>query len=287
MTWPLGIVKLGPDLYDGSDSYSGYDTDGNFTGFSMLHESGTGGAPKYGVVSQMPVLGDIVNPLADHNDTRAQADIAEVGYYQSFLGSGITVELAGAERAGFYEYTFPDTDKTKNVIVDVSHVLSSYRGLGLQQAYLGGNIEVINGYSEDGYYQGYGSYNNVSPSSRRPLHTGHNRMLTTCAPRAKGLEQSSRVDGILLRSLRPCPGDICNVSRRRQHERQTGLLSRGGQRDLDVATGSPLHLQHHDGDVEGRRLLHLRGPSVSERRLSDPGRDDSCGLDEPDQRCLE
>lgn len=173
------MVKLGPDLYDGSDSYSGYDADGNFTGFSMLHESGTGGAPKYGVVSQMPVLGGVRNPLADHNDTRARPDQAEVGYYQSFLGSGITVELAGAERAGFYQYTFPDddddddntTDKVKNVIVDVSHVLSSYRGQGLQQAYLGGNMEVINGYSEDGYYQGYGSYNNVSGESRRPRQT--------------------------------------------------------------------------------------------------------------------
>ncbi|KUI67089.1 hypothetical protein VM1G_02930 [Cytospora mali] len=160
VTWPLGMVKLGPDLYDGSDAYSGYDADGNFTGFSMLHESGTGGAPKYGVVSQMPVLGNISNPLADHNDTRAAPDATEVGYYQSFLGSGITVELAGTERAGYYRYTFPSTVQTKNVIVDVSHVLSSYRGMGLQQEYLGGNIQVIDGYSKKGHYQGYGSYNN-------------------------------------------------------------------------------------------------------------------------------
>lgn len=160
VTWPLGIVKLGPDLYHGSDSYSGYAADGNFTGFSMLHESGTGGAPKYGVVSQMPVLGNIANPLADHNDTRAAPDETEVGYYQSFLGSGITVELAGTERAGYYRYTFPDTDQVKNVIVDVSHVLSSYRGMGLQQAYLGGNIEVVGGNSSQSYYRGYGSYNN-------------------------------------------------------------------------------------------------------------------------------
>lgn len=180
MTWPLGIVKLGPDLYDGSDSYSGYDDDGNFTGFSMLHESGTGGAPKYGVVSQMPVLGHILNPLADHNDTRAQPDQAEVGYYQSFLGSGITVELAGAERAGFYEYTFPDDNQTKNIIVDVSHVLSSYRGQGLQQAYLGGNMEVIDGTLEDGYYQGYGSYNNVSGMGQ-PFHIHiHSLSLSEC-----------------------------------------------------------------------------------------------------------
>ncbi|QPH16221.1 hypothetical protein C2857_000809 [Epichloe festucae Fl1] len=42
---PLGMVKLGPDLYIGSDSYSGYQPKGNFTGFTMLHEIGTGGAP--------------------------------------------------------------------------------------------------------------------------------------------------------------------------------------------------------------------------------------------------
>ncbi|KAK2610226.1 hypothetical protein N8I77_003676 [Diaporthe amygdali] len=160
VSWPLGIVKLGPDLYDGSDAYSGYRPTGNFTGFSMLHESGTGGAPKYGVVSQMPVLGTITNPLADHNDTRSSPDVSEVGYYQSFLGSGITVKLAGTERAGFYQYTFPETNQTRNVIVDVSHVLSSYRGMGLQQSYLGGNIEVVDGDTNQSYYKGYGSYNN-------------------------------------------------------------------------------------------------------------------------------
>lgn len=116
---------------------------------------------EYGVVSQMPVLGDITNPLAEHNDTRAKPDVTNVGHYQSFLGSGITVDLAATERAGFYQYTFPDTKDTKNIIVDVSHVLSSYRGMGLQQEYLGGNIQVVNGNSSDGHYQGYGSYNNV------------------------------------------------------------------------------------------------------------------------------
>ncbi|KAG7152495.1 putative secreted glycosidase like protein [Verticillium longisporum] len=46
---PFGMVKLGPDLENGQDSYSGFQPDGEFTGFSMLHEHGTGGAPKYGV----------------------------------------------------------------------------------------------------------------------------------------------------------------------------------------------------------------------------------------------
>lgn len=33
------MVKLGPDLYIGRDSYSAYQSDGVFTGFSMMHET--------------------------------------------------------------------------------------------------------------------------------------------------------------------------------------------------------------------------------------------------------
>lgn len=129
----------------------------------MLHESGTGGAPKYGVVSQMPITGTIANPLLDHNDTRASADVSTVGYYQASLGSGTVVEMSGTKRAGWYSYTFPSNGASANVIVDVSHVLSSYRGQGLGQSYLGGNITVVP--STDGTpirYEGSGSYDNVS-----------------------------------------------------------------------------------------------------------------------------
>ncbi|KAF6840864.1 glycosyl hydrolase family 92 protein [Colletotrichum plurivorum] len=159
---PLGMVKLGPDLENGVDAYSGYLPDGHFIGFSMLHESGTGGAPKYGVVNQMPVVGMIENPLEQNTDTRAQPDETEVGYYKSYLSSGVTVELGAAERAGLYEYNFPKNDDGSfdaNVIVDVSHVLPSYRGQGLGQNYLGGNIE-IKGTDDDLHYEGFGYYDN-------------------------------------------------------------------------------------------------------------------------------
>ena len=159
----MGIVKLGPDLFNGGDSYSGYQPNGNFTGFSMLHESGTGGAPKYGVVSQLPVLGDVSNPLADHTRTRGGPDVSEVGYYKSFLDSNITVELAATAKAGLYNYTFPGSDP-RNVIVDVSHVLPSYRGMGLEQHYLGGSMAVEQNGAQT-RYQGYGSYDNVGSIS--------------------------------------------------------------------------------------------------------------------------
>jgi predicted alpha-1,2-mannosidase len=152
---PFAMVKLGPDVRNGTqDAYSGYLPDGQVFGFSMMHEHGTGGAPKYGVVSQMPAVGDLANPLLDLGRNRTTPDIAEVGYYRSELEGGITVELSGSERAGFYQYTFPEQAQ-KAVVVDVSHVLPSFRGFGWGQEYSGGGFEL----TSDGY-TGHSIYNN-------------------------------------------------------------------------------------------------------------------------------
>ncbi|ORY19813.1 alpha-1,2-mannosidase family protein [Clohesyomyces aquaticus] len=153
---PFAMAKLGPDVQSGTtDAYSGYLPSGNIWGFSMMHESGTGGAPKYGVVSQMPVIGNVSNPLADLSQERASADQAKVGYYKASLKTDVVVELAASEHAGLYQYTFPKAS-TPCVVVDVSHVLPSFRGLGWEQHYSKGNISIL----PDGHYEGSGTYNN-------------------------------------------------------------------------------------------------------------------------------
>lgn len=152
---PFSMVKLGPDVEDGTtDAYSGYLSAGQVWGFSMMHESGTGGAPKYGVVSQMPATGTVDNPLLDLGQNRSVNDTATVGYYKSSLANGVTVELAATEHAGLYQYSFPPGNSS-SVVVDVSHVLPSFRGLGWGQGYAGGHFSV----SGNGY-KGYGIYNN-------------------------------------------------------------------------------------------------------------------------------
>ncbi|KAL9106849.1 MAG: hypothetical protein Q9227_008182 [Pyrenula ochraceoflavens] len=159
---PFGVVKLGPDLADGTtDAYSGYLPSGSVTGFSLTHESGTGGAPKYGVVAQMPVTGNISNPLDDLSVSRASADEASVGYYKTSLSSGAVTELAATEHAGMLQYTFPAGSQA-NVVVDVSHVLPSFRGLGLGQNYTGGDLTITTNGSYTGsapewtiYFCGY------------------------------------------------------------------------------------------------------------------------------------
>jgi putative alpha-1,2-mannosidase len=153
---PFGMVKLGPDLLlSGTDSYSGYLPDGNFSGFSMMHEQGTGGAPKYGTVSQLPLVGNISDPLSNITVSRSGTDEGSVGYYKAETSDDVEVELSASSRAGIYRYTFPSKSQG-NVLVDVSHVLPSFRGQGLGQGYEGGNITIF----ADGHYEGSGVYNN-------------------------------------------------------------------------------------------------------------------------------
>jgi len=150
------MVKLGPDVqFMNTDAYSGYLPEGNIFGFSMMHESGTGGAPKYGVVSQMPVVGEVPDPLADLSQPRASPDQGSLGYYKSSLANGITVELGATEHAGLYTYSFPN-GTASSIVVDISHVLPSFRGLGWEQHYSGGSFSI----EEDGHYEGSGIYNN-------------------------------------------------------------------------------------------------------------------------------
>lgn len=99
-------------------------------------------------------MGDISNPLADLSLPRASADTASIGYYKTSLSSGITVELAASEHAAIYQYSFTGYEAA-NIVVDVSHVLPSFRGQGLSQNYTSGNISVFS----DGHYELGGVYN--------------------------------------------------------------------------------------------------------------------------------
>jgi putative alpha-1,2-mannosidase len=154
---PWGMVKLGPDLLvSGTDSYSGYLPNGNFSGFSMMHEQGTGGAPKYGTVAQLPLVGHITNPLSNITVGRAVADQASVGYYHAQTSDNVIVELAATSHAGMYQYTFPSGSAGNNILVDVGHVVPSFRGQGLSQGYDGGSFAI----KSDGHYEATGIYNN-------------------------------------------------------------------------------------------------------------------------------
>ena len=109
------------------------------------------------------MVGDIKNPLEQHSVNRSSDDEIELGYYKSSLENGITVELSATNKAGMIRHNFPQNTTEANVLVDVAHVLNSYRGQGLGQSYLGGSISVEAFDSGDVVrYTGSGSYDNVS-----------------------------------------------------------------------------------------------------------------------------
>lgn len=102
----------------------------------------------------MPVTGiDDFNPLEDLSQDRKTSDEARVGYYKSSLANNVTIEVAATEHAGLYQYASPGP---ASIVVDVSHVLPSFRGLGWEQHYSRGNF----GFFQDGHYEGSGTYNN-------------------------------------------------------------------------------------------------------------------------------
>lgn len=96
----------------------------------------------------------VTNPLLDYSQPRASADQATVGQYTTVLKSGVTTNLAATAHAGILSHYFPNGNGS--VLIDVSHVLPSFRGQGLSQGYAGGSIQIF----PDGHYEARGIYNN-------------------------------------------------------------------------------------------------------------------------------
>lgn len=155
---PFGAVKVGIDTTRWNTSFqanAGYTPHGNVTAITMLHESGTGGAPTYGLIPQMPLTTlENVNLLDNitYMQPRVGDDVADVGYYKTDLENGVRAEMSASMHAGIMKYSYPE-DTERYVLVDVSHYIPT---IGKKsQWYSNGVIER----SEDGsMYSGYGVY---------------------------------------------------------------------------------------------------------------------------------
>jgi predicted alpha-1,2-mannosidase len=165
---PFGVVKMGIDTYEENVTFAtlngGWTPKGLVTGISMMHEHGTGGGPKYGVVAQMP-LTTIEAPVNILDNTtywqrRVGDDVASVGYYKTNLENGIAVELSGARHAGIAQYSFPEGEK--HILVDVSHYIPSLDDGASGQMFLGGEINV-DGVQYTGYTTTRGGFGLGAP----------------------------------------------------------------------------------------------------------------------------
>lgn len=93
-----------------------------------MHVHGTGGEPKYGVVSQMPLVGDLdaqgINIANNWTYMVARtSDTARVGHWTSKLATGIQLDLTATAHAGIARYVYPPGSSAQHVLVDLAHLL--------------------------------------------------------------------------------------------------------------------------------------------------------------------
>ncbi|KAI7360046.1 hypothetical protein KC354_g8980 [Hortaea werneckii] len=190
---PNALAKVGIDtsylgVPNGTavDCNAGYSPLGNVTAISMLHVSGTGGVPTYGLISQMPLLGALesVN-LADNTtywQNRSMGDeSAQVGLFQTTLLNGIEIDITSTAHTGLLRYRFPVEGETAtennvstpavqsetgddvygddaHVLVDLTHVLPGYGTFAYSQKFLHGDLRLRTGANGSPSYTGSATY---------------------------------------------------------------------------------------------------------------------------------
>lgn len=174
-----------------TDCNAGYSPLGNVTGVSMLHVTGTGGNPTYGLVSQMPLTGTLSSINLADNITYAQnrsldSETASVGHFSTTLLDGVQIDITAANHSSIIRYTFPSSstgnastaissgssfETTKNdddvhVFVDLTHVLPAQNPTtqSYSQQFLRGDVHVRLGSSGQPSYYGSATYTGGWPN---------------------------------------------------------------------------------------------------------------------------
>ncbi|KAJ5724423.1 hypothetical protein N7493_006151 [Penicillium malachiteum] len=112
---PYGLAKPVADV-DGQNT-GGFSTDGsNVTGFSHMHDSGTGGNPSMGQFPLFPQYcpDNVVDNCKFLKSARAvhyvnDSVTARPGYFALELENGIRAEMTASRRAALYRFTFPES----------------------------------------------------------------------------------------------------------------------------------------------------------------------------------
>lgn len=155
---PFGMVKPSPDCSLGSNS-GWLPQPSPVLGFSQLHTSGTGGGPKYGNISVIPFVGDLI--LADRSSMR-ESETMELGYYATvFKENKIKTEITAARRVSFYRFTYPEKSEM-GLKIDPGFFLGENPVPNAREAqqFISSEIEVVSDTEVRGYNRVRGGWNN-------------------------------------------------------------------------------------------------------------------------------
>ncbi|KAI3611728.1 glycoside hydrolase family 92 protein [Moniliophthora roreri] len=131
---PLQFMNLFIGTVNGGHTFPGYDGDPqyNVTGFSQLHQEGTGGAVPLSNFKLFPILNctafeQCLTTIASRKILRkvlpdgSPDDFASPGYFSTNLSNSIRVELASTRRTALHRYTFPAESVTPRILLDVTN----------------------------------------------------------------------------------------------------------------------------------------------------------------------
>ncbi|KAJ3558216.1 hypothetical protein NM688_g1058 [Phlebia brevispora] len=135
-TLPHGMVKVGMDT-DSPGNQAGYDANPvfNVTGFSQLHDDGTGGGVSLSQFKVFPFAFCGTDDKFEECPTSLEGrrvlrkvltdgspdDFAQPGYFSSNLSTGVRVELTATRRTALHRYTFPAGTANPRIMVDITN----------------------------------------------------------------------------------------------------------------------------------------------------------------------
>ncbi|OQD74732.1 hypothetical protein PENDEC_c009G02777 [Penicillium decumbens] len=129
---PYGMAKAVADT-DSQSNQGGFAYDGsNVTGFSSMHDSGTGGSPSLGNFPLFPYAqcaGDDVNGCvypkkARKTPYKPDSVKSSPGYFALTLASGVHVDMTAAQHTSLIRFQFP-ADSSPLILLDLSDLSDS------------------------------------------------------------------------------------------------------------------------------------------------------------------
>ncbi|KAF2103774.1 glycoside hydrolase family 92 protein [Rhizodiscina lignyota] len=139
---PYGMAKPVADTDSDSDQ-GGFTADNaNITGFSSMHDSGTGGAPSLGNFALFPYAscpGDDIDRCTYPKISRKMHYVndslkASPGYFTVTLNSGVNAEMTAAQHTSLFRFNFPaSTDGTSSsplILMDLTDLQDSRQDNG-------------------------------------------------------------------------------------------------------------------------------------------------------------
>jgi putative alpha-1,2-mannosidase len=132
---PYGMAKAVADTDSGSNQ-GGFTLDGsNITGFSCMHDSGTGGSPSLGNFALFPWKGcedDDINGCVYPKQSRKTAYVnssvkASPGHFSLTMNSSIDVDMTVAQHTSLFRFRFPTTGQPSSplILLDITDLSDS------------------------------------------------------------------------------------------------------------------------------------------------------------------